>query len=137
MVTTWPRDKAGAGKSSGISTEMLDAALAEHVNTLRAFAHVLQQIAESELIRTDPYAQRIISSVAICSTPMEADELMDKLLVRVGELIAARTGDNSELHHLMALTGARRRMPMNIYANRSVDSDAGDDILPSRTFMKL
>lgn len=124
---------SGSQSGSGIAARVSDPALAEHNKTLRAFADILGRIAQSELVRIDPYAQMIINAIASCNTPMEADELMDKLLVRVGELIAIHTGDHSELHHLTALTGARRRVPITMHAHRSVEDNAP----PSRTFMKL
>lgn len=133
MVRRWSGNRSGNVNGGGISAGTSDPALDNHRDTLRAFVSIIRDIAAHPLIHSDAYAQRIIHSIAKCTTPIEADELMDKLLVRVGEIIAARTGDNSELHHLMALTGARRRAPMNMHSHRPVE----DDALPSRTFMKL
>ena len=59
------------------------------------------------------------------------------LLVRVGEIIAERTGDTSELKHLSTLTGPRSRSAMTKRSQQSSRHNGDSPSIPVRTFMKL
>jgi CRP/FNR family transcriptional regulator, cyclic AMP receptor protein len=94
----------------------------------------LQQICKSELVASDEEAQRIIISMVHCRDMTEVDAQMDRLLVRIGEVLAARTGDKTEFDRLVNLARARGRTVFASHAKRH-NFAAGDEA-PRRKFIR-
>lgn len=86
---------------------LLSVAQQDWQGVITQFRNLLRQICESELICADLEAQRIIIGTVDCANMTEVDAIMDRLAIRIGELLAARTGDPSELARLV--TQARER----------------------------
>jgi len=76
---------------------------------LTHFRNYLQQICASELVGSDQEAQRIILGMLHCRTMTEVDAQMDRLIIRCGELLAARTGDRTDLARLFGRARERGR----------------------------
>jgi hypothetical protein len=114
----------------------IDHELAEHQNTLVRLADGLRKIMANKMIAKDAQADRILNRILQSRDAVEIDRHMDDLLVRVGEIIAERTGDASELKHLGALTGPRGSA-MTKRARQSSQNTGKDLSMPARTFMKL
>jgi len=94
----------------------------------------LQHICESELVASDEEAQRIIINMVHCRSMIEVNAQMDRLVVRIGEILAARTGDKTELDRLVNLMRARGRAAFASNAKRH-NFVAGDEA-PRRTFIR-
>lgn len=86
---------------------LLSAGPQDWQGVITQFCNLLRQICESELVCADLEAQRIIIGMVHCANMTEVDAIMDRLAIRIGELLAARTGDPSELARLV--TQARER----------------------------
>ncbi len=76
-------------------------------DVLTQFRDCLQQICESELVCADKRAQKIILGMLHCKNMTDVNAQTDRLMIRVGELLAAKTGDKTELTRL--ITKARER----------------------------
>ena len=114
-----------------------DLQLAEHANKLRALAHALGEISSAPWVSSDSAAHAILREIAQSRTPVDVDAHMDRLMIRIGQLIAERTGDNSELHRLAALTGPRARLRLFSHAHVTIETDAHGSSVRPRAFMKL
>jgi hypothetical protein len=104
-------------------------------NVLTQFRDQLQQICESDLVCSDPEAQRIIIGMVRCHSMTEVDSLMDRLMIRIGELVAARTGDPSELTRLVTQARERGRAALTRHGKQHKFNDDTDR--PIRTVVKL
>lgn len=111
--------------------------LEEHQHKLNRFAQGLRQIMANRLIARDAKADKILNRILQSRDAVEIDKHMDDLLVRVGEIIAERTGDTSELSRLSALTGPRSRSSMVKRVQQSSQQNGNGASRPARTFMKL
>ena len=103
-------------------------------SVLTHLRNYIQQICKSELVASDEEAQRIIISMVHCRDMTEVDAQMDRLLVRIGEVLAARTGDKTEFDRLVNLTRARGRTVFASHAKRH-NFAAGDEA-PRRKFIR-
>jgi hypothetical protein len=74
---------------------------------LNQFRIHLQQIYQSEIVRSDKQAQQIILNMLYCRNMAEVNAQVDLLTIRVGQLLAAKTGNKAELNRL--ITQARER----------------------------
>jgi hypothetical protein len=101
---------------------------------LTHFRNYLQKICESELVGADQEAQRIIVDVVRCRTMTDVDAQMDRLIVRCGELLAARTGDSTELARL--LSRAREGGRAAFASSGKRHNFAAEDEAPRRTFIR-
>ncbi|PDT90838.1 hypothetical protein CO669_07635 [Bradyrhizobium sp. Y36] len=72
----------------------------EWTRVLGELRALLDQICTAPLIASDGEARRIILAMPLCADMTEVDALMDRLLIRVGELLSA-TGDPSQLTRLV------------------------------------
>lgn len=88
---------------------------------MRQLRNVLQQICENELVSSDERCQQIIGDMIGADMP-HIDAQMRLLALRVGELLAAKTGDETMMARLAAQPPARQ----------SVTHHRSD-----RTFLKL
>jgi hypothetical protein len=116
---------------------LLDAVSEDWRNVIMQFRDQLQQICESELVCSDKEAQRIIIGMVHCRDMTEVDAQMDRLVIRIGELLAAKTGDPSELTRLV--TQARERGRAALTRNSKQHKFSTDDNGGScaRTVVKL
>ena len=106
-------------------------------NVLTQFRDQLQQICESDLVCSDKEAQHIIIGMIHCQSMMEVDAQMDRLVIRIGELVAERTGDPSELTRLVTQARERGRAALTRHGKQhrfNNDDNAGSSI---RTVVKL
>jgi hypothetical protein len=87
-------------------------------NVVTQFRDQLQQICESELVCSDKQAQRIIIGMVHCRNMTEVDAQMDRLVIRAGELLAAKTGDPSELSRLATHSRERGRTALARHSKR-------------------
>jgi hypothetical protein len=101
---------------------------------LTHFRNYLQKICESELVDADQEAQRIIVGMLHCCTMTEVDAQMDRLIVRCGELLAARTGDSTDLARLFGRARERGRAAFASSGKRH--NFAAADEVPRRTFIR-
>jgi hypothetical protein len=101
---------------------------------LTHFRNYLQKICESELVGTDQEAQRIIVGMVHCRTMTDVDAQMDRLIVRCGELLAARTGDSTELARL--LSRAREGGRAAFASSGKRHNFAAEDEAPRRKFIR-
>jgi hypothetical protein len=107
------------------------------LEVVRQFRDQLQQICKSELVCSDQEAQRIIVGMVQCRNMTEVDACMDRLMIRIGELLAAKTGDPSELTRLVTQARERGRAALARHSKRhtfSADDEAGRS---TRTVVKL
>jgi hypothetical protein len=102
-------------------------------NVLKQFRDHLQQICQSEPVTADKQAQRIIVGMARCRTMTEVDAQMDRLIIRCGELLAAKTGDKTEFTRLLNRTRERGRAAFANSGKRH-NFRAGDEA-PRRKFI--
>jgi hypothetical protein len=106
-------------------------------NVLAQFRDQLQQICESRLVCSDKEAQRIIIGMVHCQNMTEVDAQMDRLMIRIGELLVAKTGDASELTRLVSQSRERGRAALARHSKQhkfGADDEAGRLI---RTVVKL
>jgi hypothetical protein len=124
--------------SAGFPAEGLLAAVSgDWRDVIIQFRDQLQQICESELVSSDKEAQRIIIGMVHCRNMTEVDGQMDRLVIRVGELLAAKTGDPSELTRLVTQARERGRAALARHSKQHTFS-AGDQAgRPARTVVKL
>lgn len=104
---------------------------------MRQFSANLRRICDSELVRSDEKAQRIIARMVGPKVSMkEIDAQMDLLTLRVGELLAQKTGDDTQLSHLLARGSQRRSLARFSEGGHQAlaDETAGR---PGRTFLRL
>jgi hypothetical protein len=102
-------------------------------NVLTQFRDQLQQICASELVCADKEAQRIIVGMVHCRTMMDVDAQMDRLLIRCGELLVAKTGDKTEFARLV---GRARERGRTAFANNGKRHNfRADDEAPRRKFI--
>src|SRR3979411_3061177 len=82
---------------------------------LTQFRAHLQHICESELVAADHEAKRIIAGMVHCRTMTDVDAEMDRLIIRCGELLVAKTGDKTEFDRLLnrARAGGRAAFANN------------------------
>jgi hypothetical protein len=106
-------------------------------SVLTQFRDQLQQICESDLVSSDEEARRIIIGMVHCQDMTEVDAQMDRLVIRIGELVAERTGDPSELTRLVTQARERGRAALTRHGKQhrfNNDDNAGSSI---RTVVKL
>ena len=120
--------------SAGLPADMPFSAQRQNwYNVLTQFRDQLQQICESELVGADKEAQRIIVGMVHCRTMTDVDAQMDRLLIRCGELLAAKTGDETEFARLVNRTRERGRAA---FANNGKRHNfRADDEAPRRKFI--
>jgi len=94
----------------------------------------LQRICESEAVASDKEAQRIIIGMVHCRTMTDVDGQMDRLIIRIGELLAAKTGDATEFTRLVNRTRERGRAAFA--SNSKRHNFATDDEAPRRKFIR-
>jgi hypothetical protein len=104
-------------------------------NVLTQFRDQLQQICESDLVCSDQEAQRIIIGMVRCQNMTEVDAQMDRLVIRIGELLAIRSGDPSELTRLVTQARERGRAALTRHGKQHKFNDDADR--PIRTVVKL
>ncbi|WP_194407382.1 hypothetical protein [Bradyrhizobium sp. CCBAU 53351] len=83
----------------------------------------LERICAVPLIASDGEARRIILTMPYCADMTEVDALMDRLLIRVGELLSAATGDPSQLTRLVHKARAHGRTALR---RNSLQHDFGE-----------
>jgi predicted protein tyrosine phosphatase len=106
-------------------------------DVIRQFRDQLQQICESELVCSDKEAQRIIIGMVHCQNMMEVDAMMDRLVIRIGELVAARTGDPSEMTRLVTQARERGRAALARHSKQHKFSADDETARFTRTVVKL
>jgi hypothetical protein len=97
-------------------------------DVLTQFRDQLQQICESELVSADKEAQHLIIGMVHCGNMMDVDAQMDRLVIRIGELLAAKTGDASELTRLVTQARERGRAALTRHSKQhkfSADDQTG------------
>jgi hypothetical protein len=123
QVRTMDPASAGLPAEGPLSAESQD-----WRDVLRQFRDQLQQICESELVCSDKEAQRIIVGMVHCGNMMDVDARMDRLMIRIGELLAAKTGDASELTRLVTQARERGRAALTRHSKQhkfGADDQAG------------
>jgi hypothetical protein len=104
-------------------------------NVLKQFRDQLQQICDSDLVCSDKEAQRIIIGMVHCRNMTDVDAQMDRLVIRIGELLVAKTGDASELTRLVTQARERGRAALARHGKQhKFSDDAGRSL---RTVVKL
>jgi hypothetical protein len=104
---------------------------------LTQFRDRLQEIAESKIVRADTEAQRIIIGMVHCRNMVEVDAQMDRLAMRVGELLAAKTGDATELTRLISPTRANGRAALARHSKQHNFEPDDENGRPIRWVTKL
>jgi hypothetical protein len=83
--------------------------LSSHIGVVRQLRDCLKNIAGLEFVRSDREAQRILWTMARSGDMNAISEQMDRFVVRVAELLSAKTGDPALLKRLVA--GVRQNDP--------------------------
>lgn len=81
----------------------------DSIAIVRQLRDCLKKIADFEFVKADREAQRILWRMARSREMPAVNEQMDRLVVRVGELLSAKTGDPTVLTRLVA--SVRRNDP--------------------------
>jgi hypothetical protein len=104
---------------------------------LTQFCYTLQQICESEIVCSDKQAQRIILDMVHCKNMAEVNAQVDRLMMRVGELLVAKTGDKTELTRLVSRARERGRAALTRSSKHHAFSNEGEAAGPSRVLIKF
>jgi hypothetical protein len=104
-------------------------------DVLTQFRDHLRQICQSELVAADRQAQRIITSMFRCRCMAEIDAQMSRLIMRYGELLAAKTGDKTEFNRLVNRSRPRGRAAFA--GNGKRHNFAAADGASRRTYLKF
>lgn len=101
---------------------------------LREFSNLLREILRTDLVQADRKAQDIIYGMVGCKDMAEIDAQMDVLVLRVNELLAARSGDANAVPEIK--TGLRGRASLRTISSQHTIADEPDS-RPGRTFLRL
>jgi hypothetical protein len=104
---------------------------------LRQLAGALQEILRTDLVRSDREAQRIIFEMIYCRDLAQVDAQMDLLALRVGRLLAEKTGDASAATRMQLLTGARGQASLRMTPTRHAALSEQTATRAARTFLRL
>jgi DNA polymerase III delta prime subunit len=125
--------KAGLGLPS---TAPLSAEVEKRRDVLTRFRNYLQQICESEIVSSDQKAKQIILDMVRCRNMIEINAQVDRLMIRIGELLVAKTGDKTELPRLVSRARERGRAALTRNSKYHAFNE-GEAAGPSRVVIKF
>jgi len=104
---------------------------------LRRLAGALHEILRTDLVRSDREAQRIVFEMIHCRDLAQVDAQMDLLAMRVGRLLAEKTGDASAETRMRLLSGARGQASLRTTPNQHAALAEQTATRAARTFLRL
>jgi hypothetical protein len=121
------------------SPESISADREKWRDVLTQFRNYLQQICESKIVKSDKQAQQIILNMVHCRDMAEVNSQMDRLMIRVGMLLAAKTGDKKELTRLISQVRERGRgaLTRNSKYHAFSNENEGEAEKPARVMIKF
>jgi hypothetical protein len=97
----------------------------------------LQQICESKIVCADKPAQQIILDMLPCRNMAEVNVQVDRLMIRVGQLLAAKTGDKTEFVRLLTQARERGRAALTRGSKYHKFRDEDEAERPARVLIKF
>jgi hypothetical protein len=104
--------------------------MGSHIGVVRQLRDCLKQIAGLDFVHADREAQRILWTMARCNAMNAISEQMDRFIIRVGELLSAKTGDPTLLTQLVA--GVRKNDPKSRLRPGKQQASGAEEETPRR-----